>query len=50
MLPVLQADQAKTARFNPICEDNACNFKPNSNDQNRKSVIEFLFALMNKAL
>ena len=42
-LPVLQVEQVKSGCFEAIYEDNACTFKPNSIDQNRKSVVEFLF-------
>ena len=42
-LPALQVEQVKRGCFEAIYEDNACTFKPNSNDQNRKSVVEFLF-------
>ena len=42
-LPVLQVEQVKTGCFEAIYEDNAWKFKPNSNDQNRKSMVEFLF-------
>jgi hypothetical protein len=42
-LPALQVEQVKTGCFKAIYEDNACNFKPNSNHQNDKSVVEFMF-------
>jgi hypothetical protein len=42
-LPALQVEQVKRARFEAIYEDNAWKDKPDSNDQNGKSVIEFLF-------
>ena len=43
VLPALQAEQAKKGCFEAIYEDNVWKIKPYSNDQNRKSVIEFLF-------
>ena len=42
-LPALQVEQVKRSGFEVIYEDNACLFKPYSNEQNRKSVVEFLF-------
>jgi hypothetical protein len=42
-LPALQVEQVKTGCFEAIYEDNAWKDKPNSNDQNGKSVVEFLF-------
>ena len=42
-LPVLQVEQVKKGCFEAIYEDNVWKVKPNSNDQNGKSVIEFLF-------
>jgi hypothetical protein len=42
-LPALQVEQVKRGCFEAIYEDNACLFKPYSNDQNRKNVVEFLF-------
>ncbi len=42
-LPALQVEQVKTGCFKAIYEDNAWKDKPYSNDQNGKSVIEFLF-------
>src|ERR1051325_11723666 len=42
-LPALQVKQVKSGCFEAIYEDNACLFKPYSNDQNWKSVLEFLF-------
>ncbi len=41
--PALQVEQVKTGHFEAIYEDNVWKNKPNSNAQNRKSVIEFLF-------
>ena len=38
-LPVLQVEQVKTGCFRAIYEDNAWKFKPNSNNQNGKSVV-----------
>jgi hypothetical protein len=45
-LPALQVEQVKTAPFDPIYEDNACTFKPNSNHQKQKFVVEFLFRMV----
>ena len=42
-LPVLQVEQVKKGCFRAIYEDNVWKVKPDSNDQNRKTVIEFLF-------
>ncbi|MBA3868157.1 MAG: hypothetical protein H0X30_03305 [Anaerolineae bacterium] len=42
-MPALQVEQVKRGCFEAIYEDNACTFKPNSNDQKRKSMVEFLF-------
>jgi len=42
-LPALQVEQAKKGCFEVICEDNVWKMKPDSNDQNRKNVVEFLF-------
>jgi len=43
-LPALQVEQVKTGHFEAIYEDNAWKDKPYSNDQNGKSVLEFLFS------
>ena len=43
VLPALQVEQVKRGCFEAIYEDNACTFKPNSNDQNRKNAVEYLF-------
>jgi len=42
-LPALPAKQVKRGGFEAIYEDNVWKVKPNSNDQNPKSVVEFLF-------
>ena len=42
-MPALQVEQAKKGCFEVICEDNVWKMKPDSNDQNRKNVVEFLF-------
>ena len=42
-VPALQVEQVKRSCFEAIYEDNVWKVKPNSNDQNRKSVLEFLF-------
>ena len=42
-LPALQVEQVKRGCFEAIYEDNVWKVKPNSNDQNWKSVLEFLF-------
>ncbi|MBA3874148.1 MAG: hypothetical protein H0X30_33865 [Anaerolineae bacterium] len=42
-LPALQVEQVKRGCFWAIYEDNAWIFKPNSNDQSWKSMIEYLF-------
>jgi hypothetical protein len=36
-------EQVKKGHFEAIYEDNAWKFKPYSNHQNRKSVVEYLF-------
>ena len=43
VLPALQVEQVKKGCFEAIYEDNVWKVKPYSNDQNRKSVIEYLF-------
>ena len=42
-LPALQVEQVKKGCFEVICEDNVWKMKPDSNCQNRKNVLEFLF-------
>jgi hypothetical protein len=42
-LPALQVEQVKRGCFRAIYEDNVWKVKPNSNDQNRGSMVEFLF-------
>jgi hypothetical protein len=42
-MPALQVEQVKKGCFEAIYEDNVWKVKPNSNDQNWKSVLEFLF-------
>ena len=42
-LPVIQVEQVKKGCFEAIYEDNAWKDKPYSNDQNGKSMVEFLF-------
>jgi hypothetical protein len=42
-VPALQVEQVKTGGFEAIYEDNVWKMKPDSNDQKRKSVVEFLF-------
>ena len=42
--PALQVEQVKRGCFEAIYEDNAWKLKPNSNAQNGKSVIEYLFS------
>ncbi|MBA3872945.1 MAG: hypothetical protein H0X30_27755 [Anaerolineae bacterium] len=39
-MPALQVEQVKTGHFGAIYEDNVWKMKPNSNDQNRKTVVE----------
>jgi hypothetical protein len=39
----LQVEQVKIGRFGAIYEDSVWMFKRNSNDQNGKSVVEYLF-------
>ena len=41
--PALQVEQVKRGHFEAIYEDNVWKIKPNSNDQNGKSVVEYLF-------
>jgi hypothetical protein len=43
VLPALQVEQVKKGCFEAIYEDNVWKMKPNSNAQNGKSVVEFLF-------
>ena len=42
-MPALQVEQVKKGCFKAIYEDNVWKMKPDSNDQNRKNVVEFLF-------
>jgi len=49
-LPVLQVEQVKRGCFEAIYEDNVWKIKPNSNDQNLKSVIEFLFSILQRQI
>ena len=47
-VPVLQVEQVKKGGFKAIYEDNVWKVKPDSNDQNWKTVIEFLFSSSHK--
>lgn len=42
-LPALQVEQVKKGCFEAIYEDNTWKFKPYSNHQKRKNVLEYLF-------
>ncbi len=47
-LPALQVEQVKTGCFLHVYEDNAWKLKPDSNDENGKNVVEFLFFTLHR--